>query len=361
MRMQNRFQNYSAEADRIARAALGISRREARNFSITAALSAMAKGQPLRGYEAEVEQENVRVYGPAVQQNAIRIPTGMVTYKRNLTSAGTSGSQHLVGTDNLAGNFIDLLRNRLVCARMGATMLTGLRGNVTIPKQTAAATAHWLTNEATAISESQMTIGQLAMTPKTVGAYSEISRQLLLQGSPAADALVMEDLAQTIAVAIDAAAIAGTGADGQPTGIINTAGIGSVTGTSLGYAGVLEFMTDLANAMDGDKLGFVTTPAVAALLAQRVKVAATDSMIWEGNLMEGGICGMPAMSSNQMPAASMLFADWAQLLIGEWGILEIATNPAANFQAGIVGVRALQSVDIGVRQPSAFSLATSIT
>ena len=60
-------------------------------------------------------------------------------------------------------------------------------------------------------------------------------------------------------------------------------------------------------------------------------------------------------------AATDRAGDFAQAVIGEWGMLEIATNPVANFQAGIIGMRAMQSVDVGVRQAGAFSLATSIT
>ena len=71
--------------------------------------------------------------------------------------------------------------------------------------------------------------------------------------------------------------------------------------------------------------------------------------------------GFRAMSSNQMPSANMLFGDWAKVVVAEWGVLSIEANPYANFQAGIVGIRALYSIDIGVRYGAAFSLATSIT
>ena len=110
--------------------------------------------------------------------------------QRDLTATTGNAGGYVVATDNLAGSFIDLLRNRAVVAQLGATMMTGLSATtVTIPKQTAAATAYWLTNEATAITESQMTLGQLApVAPKNVGVYTELSRQLMLQSSPAADA-----------------------------------------------------------------------------------------------------------------------------------------------------------------------------
>jgi HK97 family phage major capsid protein len=245
---------------------------------------------------------------------------------------------------------------------MGVTSLSGLQGSVTIPKLTAAATNYWLATEATTITESQQTLGQLALSPKTVGAYTEISRLLLLQSSPSADALVQSDLAQVVALAVDSAVLSGSGASGQPQGIIGSAGVGSVTGTSIAYAGIVEFQTDTAsgNALF-DSSGYVTTPAVAGLLKQRVKFTSTASPIWEGKLLEGTVDGYRAMASLQVPTANILFGDFSKVVLAEWGVLEVEVNPYANFQAGIIGIRAMYSIDVGVRYGAAFSLATSVT
>ena len=281
--------------------------------------------------------------------------------KRDLTVGTAGAGGYLVETANQG--FIDLLRNRSVAMALGATRLTGLQGNITVPKQTAAATAYWLANESTSITESQQTVGQMALTPKNVGAYTEISRQLLLQSSPSAEGIVMSDLARVIALAIDAAALEGSGVSGQPTGIANTASIGSVTGTSLAAAGVLEFQADVAagNVVPASG-GYATTPAVAALLMVRPELPTTGTeRLWKGNLWNGELFAMPAMSSNQLTAATMIFGDWSQLVVAEWGVLEIEVNPFANFQAGIRGVRAMYTVDVGVRYAAAFSRATSIT
>ena len=219
-----------------------------------------------------------------------------------------------------------------------------------------------MATEATAITESQQTFGQMALSPKTAGAYTEISRQLLLQSSPGAEQLVQSDLAQVVALAVDLAVLNGSGSGGQPTGIIGTSGIGSVTGTSLAYAGIVEFQTDTAggNALF-DSSGYVTTPAVAGLLKQRVKFSSTASPIWEGKLLEGTVDGYRAMASNQVPSANILFGDFSKVVLAEWGVLEVEVNPYANFAAGIVGVRAMYSIDVGVRYAAAFSLATSVT
>jgi len=280
--------------------------------------------------------------------------------QRDQTAASASGGGYLVATDNMS--FIDLLRNKMVAMRMGATRMPGLVGNPTVPKQTAGATAYWLANEATAITEGALTFGQLALTPKTVGAYVEVSRQLLLQSSPAAEGIVTGDLAAQVARAGDLAVCHGSGGSGQPTGITATGSIGSVSGTTMAYAGILEFQSDVATAnVQPTAGGYVTTPVVSAKLMARSRFANTDTPLWDGNLWEGRMAGFAAMSSNQVSADTMIFGDWSQVVIGEWGVLEIAVNEAANFPMGVVGFRAMYTMDVGVRYAGAFSVATSIT
>jgi HK97 family phage major capsid protein len=347
---------------------LDLSQRDLSRYSLMRAIRAMVdRNWEGAGFEQECSAEIVKRAGLSATPNGgFFVPYDILARRqvaqRDMTAGTANAGGYLVATDNLAGNFIDLLRNRSLVAKLGATMLSGLQGNVTVPKQTGAGTAYWLTNEATAITESQQTIGQLALTPKNVGAYTEVSRQLMMQSNPSIDALIMNDLARVLGIAIDLAALSGSGAAGQPTGVVNTAGIGSVTGTTLGYAGIVEFQTDVAgsNAL-ASSCAYLTTPAVAGLLKQRQRFTSTDTPLWQGNILDGTIEGFRAASTLQMAVASMLFGDYSQIVIGEWGMLEIALNPYANFTAAISGIRAIQTVDVGVRQAGAFSLSTSIT
>lgn len=356
---------------------------EVRNYSLMKAIRACVdKNWTQAGFELECSQEISKRLNRVVDPNRFYVPLdvqqrevayqrgasfttpaarrAMGVHQRDLTAASASGGGYLVGTENTS--FIELLRNRAVAYRMGARRLSGLSGNVTVPRQTAGATAYWLSSESTQITESQQTFGQMSLTPKTVGAYTEISRQLLLQSSPDAEGIVTSDLASVTAVAYDLGVLSGSGSAGQPTGIVNTAGIGSVTGTSLAFEDILEFQTDVAagNVFPAAG-GYVTTHAVASLCIQRVKYTNTASPLWEGNVWDGTMVGFPAMASNQMSSATMLFGDWSQVVVGEWGVLEVEVNPFANFQAGIIGVRAISSMDCGLRYAAAFSYASSIT
>lgn len=365
-------------------AKLGLGGSETKRYSLMAAIQAVAdKNWSNAGFELECSRTIAKnlnvvvdpnkfyvpfeVQGREMRQDAgtLMTPAGMRSMgryaMRDLTAASGSGGGFLVGTENMS--FIEILRNRSVAYRMGARRMAGLVGNVTIPRQTAAATAVWLANEASQATESQQTLGQLSLTPKTVGAYTEISRALMLQSSPDAEAMVTSDLGSVCSLAVDVGALRGSGASGEPTGIVNTAGIGSVTGTSLAAAGIIEFQTDVAtgNVMPASP-GYVTTPAVAGALMVKPELPTTGTTrLWKGNVWDGSLFDMPAMSTNQMSAATMLFGDWNQVVIGEWGVLQIEVNPYANFQAGIIGVRAMVSIDVGLRYAAAFSLASSIT
>lgn len=353
---------------------LGLSERETKKFSLVRAIGGVLDGWNNAPFELECSREIAkklnkpsdprRFFVPLeVQERANETPVEalvrmMAVRDLNVASAGAGG--YLVQTSNVG--FIDILRNTAVLFRMGARRLSGLRDNITIPKQTVAATTTWLASETAQISESTPTFVQIAMSPKTVGGYCEISRQLLLQSNPAAEGLVSADLAQVVALDIDLKGLNGSGASGQPTGILQTSGIGSVTGTSLDYADVIEFQTDVygGNALTAN-CGYVTTGAVAGLLKARVKFSSTASPLWEGRLDEAMMDGYRAMSSNQMPSATMLFGDFGQVVVAEWGVLEVEVNPFADFKAGIIGVRAIASIDIAVRYPTAFSAASSIT
>jgi HK97 family phage major capsid protein len=346
---------------------IGMSPKEAQRFSVVKAIKAMIDND---WSDAGLEREASKAIADKIRSIGVErggsgrgffIP--LEVQQRDMLVATAANGGNMVATNLRPQDFIELLRARTLSNELGVRRLSGLVGNADITKQTAGATGYWLASESTAITESQQTIGLLQLRPKNLGAYTEVTRQLLLQSTPDADSFVMGDLAAQLAVAIDAAVFNGSGASGQPTGIIGTAGVGSVTGTTLGLAGCIEFQTDVAgaNALNAN-CRYVTTPAVAGLLSQRARIASTDSItLWKGNINDGMVEGYQAHTSNNIPAATMLFGDFSQAILAEWGVLEIDVNPYANFTAGITGIRAFYTCDVGIRVPGAFSVAASIT
>lgn len=344
---------------------IGMSESETRQFSITRAVRAMMSGDwSGAGLEREASKAFAdRASAAGIQrqaENSFFVPYEV--QRRDMTVGTAANGGNMVATELRPQDFIGLLRSRSLLMDLGARMLTGLVGNADITKHTAGATGYWLANEGTAITESQATLGLLQLRPKVLGAYTEVSRLLLQQSTPDADAFIMEDLAGTLATAIDTAGfVAGGGS--APVGVLGTSGIGAFTGTSLDLAALINAQVDVATARAlNSGCAYVTTPTVAGLLATRARIASTDSAtLWKGNILDGTIEGFRAASSTNIPAGTMIFGDFSQVIVAEWGALEIATNPFANFAAGISGIRAFHTVDIGVRVPGAFSAASSIT
>lgn len=343
---------------------IGLSQRETSRYSIVKAIRALLSND---WTGAGLEREASIAFAEKAQQAGVQrqaeksffLP--LEVQRRDLTVGTASAGGNLVATDLRPQDFIELLRAATVLKSLGARTLGGLVGNADITKQTGAATGYWLSTETTAITESQQTFGLLQLRPKVLGAYTELSRLLLQQSTPDADMLVMEDLAKVLGLALDAAGI-NTGGSGAPVGILGTGSIGAFTGTSLGLAALMDAQTDLAtaNALT-PQCAFLTTPTVASLLAQRQRFASTDTPLWVGNILEGSVLGFRATSSNYVPAATAIFGDFSQLIFAEWGVLEIAANPYANFAAGITGIRAFLTADVGVRVPGAFTAASTIT
>lgn len=344
---------------------IGMEQKEAARFSLMRALNAMATGD---WSKAGLEREASDAVAKKLQESGIQrngtdkgflVP--LEVQRRDLVVGTATAGGNAVATNLRPQDFVELLRARQLSAELGVRRLTGLVGNADITRQTGAATAYWV-GENSAGTESQQTLGLLQLRPKGLVAYTEVGRLLRQQMTPDADMFVMDDLAKQLAIAIDAAVFAGTGLSNQPTGVLSTSGIGSVTGTSLDWAKVLEFQTDVAaaNALNRN-CKYVTTPAVAALLAQRQKFSSTDTPLWVGNILDGQVGGFPAHTSTNIPSATMLFGDFSEVVQAEWGVLEIDVNPYANFAAGTIGIRAFHYVDIGVRTAGAFSAASSIT
>lgn len=348
---------------------IGMSENDIERFSILRAIqSQLLKDPSVAPFEAECSraaEKNMRR-----RASGIIIPTDVLlserkfheflthlpdSQKRTLTTGGTAGA--LVGTDHLATNFIDLLRAKVVLTRMGAMMLTGLTENVSIPRQNGAAQAGWIA-EGNAVSATDPTFGNLTLSPKTVAALVLYTRQLLLQSNPSIEALVTNDVFRVLALAIDKGGIQGAGGN-EPTGIVNTAGIGAVAGASFDRAASLALETDVAEA-EADDLGtmyHLMKPSTRGLLKGRAMEAGYPVYLINDN---HELNGYPVETSTQVPAASDIFGAFNQLIIAMWGGLDIFTNGYAYPGTGNVAIEAYQSADIGVRYPAAFSLASAI-
>jgi len=289
-----------------------------------------------------------------------RVMDSRMTNRALATTPGASGG-YLVNVENMG--FIDILRNRSVVRNLGARVLSGLEGNVVFPRQTGKASVTWQAGEGTSVTAGDQALGQLSMTPKTAIAITDVSEQLLRQSSPSAEQFVMADLAADIAIdGVDLAALKGSGG-AQPLGVYNTTGVDTGQDASAAsYAKILAFPVSAGsnNAIRGNP-GWVTDIAGAAILMQKQRFSSTDTPLWEGNLMDGSLVGFRAMSSEQMDAGDLAFGSWDELVIGEWGVLELSTDTGGTrFNTAEVGIRAMWMVDVMIRYPQAFVVSTNL-
>lgn len=347
---------------------IGLDKKEVRRYSMMRAINALANpgdraAQEAAAFERECSEAAAQKMGK--QARGFMVPSEV--QHRDLVVGTPTAGGNLVATDLLAGSFIDALRNAMVIDGLGARFLTGLVGNIAIPKLTGSASAYWVA-ENTAPTESQQTIGQVTMSPKTVGAYTDISRRLLLQSSLDVEGMVQNDIAQILGLAIQQAAISGTGASNQPSGIltqVTSSVIGGTNGAAPTWANIVQLESDVAVAnADVGTLAYLTNAKVRGKLKTTSKVSGQNGFVWESG--DTPLNGYRAGVTNAVPsnltkgtssgvASAIIFGNWADLVIGMWGNLDLTVDPYSGSTAGTVRIVALQDVDIALRNVVSFA------
>jgi HK97 family phage major capsid protein len=345
-----------------------LNEREQRQYSLSRAIMAAADDDwSAAGFEREIS-EHIRKNMP----KDYKARGGFFYPVRAALNTGTAtAGGNTVFTQE--GDFIDLLRARMKVAELGATIITGLEGGtVAFPKQSAASSWTWVAeNPGSDVADSDATFAQVLLAPKSGQSSTAFSRQLLNQSSLDAEMFVRNDLTLVAALGIDLAAINGSGASNQPTGILNVSGIGSVAGGTDGAAPTYAHMVDLETeiAVDNADIGslaYLSTPGIRGKLKKTETFASTNGQpVWTGG-REGEVNGYPAHVSTQVPSDldkgtstavchAVIFGVWSQLLIGYWGALELVVDPYTKKKQGLVEVTSFQQVGIAVRHAEAFA------
>ncbi|WP_281523777.1 phage major capsid protein [Turicimonas muris] len=358
---------------------LALTEREKNQYSLIRALNACVSGNwSAAGFEREVSEALKKRNG--FETTGFLVPTNLpfqlredTTVPGYFTTPANQGGD-LIATDLLGGSFIEALRNQAVVLKLGATLLSGLVGNVEIPKQTATGSAQWI-SETTAAAKSNSTFDKVPLKMKTISSRTYVSRNMLMQPSISMENFIRRDLSKNIALGIDAAALHGSGENGQPTGIANISGVGKVIGGTNGAALTFDHIIDMETQVadsnaDVTNMAYVCNAATIGYL-KKLKNK-DDDYIWKSiseavrNGVPGEINGYPVARTNQVRkgltkgtatnCTELFFGNFADLIIGEWGFLEIKPNPYSEVAYGTGGleVLALQSLDIAVRHKESF-------
>ena len=345
--------NIPQEPVTMSAAEIGLSEKESRSFSFLRAINYLSNPTDRAAREAaafEIEASDAAAAKLGRQSRGITIPQEVL--RRDLNVGAATAGGNLVQTVLDSGSFIDLLRNASALDQAGATVLTGLTGNVAIPRQSGAATAYWVA-ESGSPTESQQTVDQVSLVPRTVAAYTDFSRRLMIQSSIDVENMVRNDLAQVIALKIDAAGLYGTGSNSEPLGLKNTTGIATedFAADAPTFAEVVTMESDVAtaNALLGSPV-YLMNAAMRGNLKTTKKDAGSGIFLMEN----GEVNGYRGVLSNQVASNDLWFGNFADLIIGYFSGLDLMVDPYTHSTSGTVRVIAMQDCDIAIRHPESF-------
>jgi hypothetical protein len=318
------------------------------------------------GYEAEISQELARTLKR--QPAGIFVPTEVLA-ARDL-NAGTATAGGVTIEMTIQKSLIPVLRNRSVTASLGASIFEGLRGNVSIPRQTVAAQGEWLSENGMPTPTDQ-SFDQVGLFPKRVCGVTRFSNSLLKQSSLEIENVVRNDLVDVLALALDQAALTGTGvANNQPAGLLsygaNAAGAydyklraADVTfGGAATWDGVLdfEFNCESGNVQSDGTAGYVSSPAVKRKWKGAPKITGFPSYLWESIGGEDKVNGYRALASNQLAATNkVIFSPrWSDVIIGLWPGYDLVIDRFTQMDSGTIIVTVNLLADVGFRRVLSF-------
>jgi HK97 family phage major capsid protein/HK97 family phage prohead protease len=375
-------------------AAVEMNQKDQARYSITAGIRAALTGDWSSREAGLVREMSREVEKSGVTKTAERsffVPFSALAKRATYVTSGPTTGGNLVATDLLADDFIEFLRNNSLMLSLGVRTMPGLVGNVAVPRRSGVANTYYLSTQTTAITQSESTFDQVTMAPKNLAALSKYSRQTLLQGTPGIEELVRRDLTDGLNLAVDLGILNGSGSSGQPTGIMQTSGIGSVAMGTNGGAITLEKLVDLETevmidngAVNRDAVAYVTNAKVMGALK---KLRAGGSTTGDGpflvnavgNTLGRGpagseINGYPIGVTNQVPSnltkgsssgvcSAVLMGDFSQAMVGFWGNgLEITVGEDSDdFSKALTSVRGIITYDVAVRHAESFAAILDVT
>jgi len=332
--------------------------KEVRNFSFFKAVNDFTNGK-LDGVEREMHEEAVNEARSAGRSiNGLGIPSFMLESRANVTQAGSA-----IAPTNVLG-FADAMREASVFDKVGATILTGLSANTTIPV-TGASSVEW-EGEVDAAADGGAQFGKVELTPTRLASYVNISKQLLLQNGAAAEQAIIRDLGRATAQKMDAAIFKTAGVAGAPNSLGELATGAFVETTP--YAPNASIMNDFviaeqalaeAGGLEGN-LAYVAHPALMADLKRSAQVAAVSAGM-QGSLING----YPTFFTNGCTktgtaSADFYFGDFSKLYMGMFGGLDIMVDPYSVAVNGQTRLVLNQYMDWGVSDGAGFVKAVSL-
>ena len=326
-----------------------------RTFNVANILRAEVTGDYSKaGFEREQSQEAARNY-PSAPRGVV-VPTEAILGRASITSTGNASGA--VTTDLNASAFIDRLRPQSSVMAAGATVMSGMDRNFTVPKLVTDTAAEWLA-EGAAVTESAMDIGSISMSMKRVSASQSFTREALLQAQPNLDDLVRRNLGVVLSQAIDLAGLEGTGANGQPTGILNTSGVNTLTaaGNTITRAEALTALAAIeADNIDTTDAVFIMHPNDYARIAQTVVDTGSGKFVIDAP--SNSVLGRRVLQTTKATEGKVYLGLYEHLLLAMFGGVDLVVDPYTNAASAKIGITSHMMADVNVRHPQAFNVVS---
>ena len=357
---------------------VGMSKKDQQRYSFRKALAYQAgilRASDV-GLELEVSDSIAKQLGKSPEGIFVE-PYQLAVRADYFTGTGETGGD-LIETELLSERFIESLRNMSAILPLGVTYLSGLEGNIDIPRQASYSDAYWL-GESDTITQDESTFETIGLRPKDIAVRSKVTRRMLLQSSIDIERFMRNDLITAIALGIDKAIISGTGIGNEPLGILNYPGVNNIdlgtNGGALDWQSVVDMQTQIEvdNAMEGDCAYVFNAITKGKLKTTLDHATGAGRWIWQdtANNYEGNVAGYRARCSNQLPSnltkgtgtnlSAGIFGNFRNVLLGNWGVLDLMTDPYTGFNEAIVQIRAIQTLDFELRRPEYFCVVSDIS
>jgi len=328
---------------------VGLTEKETQIFSLRKAINASANKN---WAGAEFEKECSDAIAKKHKRDAKGFFTPLEIQMRDLTVGGIGTGAEMVGTDHLAGSFVDALIADSVSGRLGATHIKDLTGNSDVPVM--GAPDFQMLDEGDDVNNTTPATSNVFLKPHTLAGAVPLSRRFLLQSNPSGEIVVERILRRGAAAAMDNQIFAGTGLSNQLTGLLNISGLNTVTIATPGqptWAEIvsMETMIEEDNALLGSP-AYLVAPGVKGHCKTKSKDTGSGQFIWQ----DDQINGYPAFSSSLLPANTIIFGNFEDLFIGLWGTLDLMADSAALAASGGVVLRVFQDFDCAVGNAVSF-------
>lgn len=350
---------------------IGMTHKEVKRYSLGRALLASLSGDWSKaGLERECSEALAKITG--------RAPEGFYlpydTFRRDFNVGTGSEAGNLVATDLRGDLYVEALRNSMVLGGLGVRILSGLTGNVDMPRKATPTTVARLTEIGSAAETSPLT-AKVTLSPKRVGGYVEVSKQALIQSSMALESMIRDDLLMSAAVELEDNSINGNGTAPNILGLRNYTTIGSTTAGANGAVPTWAHFVDLesacanSNAEPDTLAGYLTNTKVRGKLKQ-TQLGTNLPFIWQNGAQP--VNGYRVGITNNVPSnltkgtsttvcsAAIFSSDWSMAVVGLFGAPDVIVDPYSKADTGQVKITLNQFSDMGVRQPAAFSKIVDI-